>query len=76
MTPSQAFSSHPLLLIANFIVLIGALNWLLIGTSNINLVSMLVGSSFAKIIYIVVGISAIYVAICKGKWLSGMKQLD
>jgi hypothetical protein len=73
MTPSQAFSSHPLLLIANFIVLIGALNWLLIGTSNINIVSLILGQQLAKIIYILVGVSAIYVGICKGKWLSGLR---
>jgi uncharacterized membrane protein YuzA (DUF378 family) len=71
MTPSQVLASHPVLLIANFIVLIGALNWLLIGTSNMNLVSMIFGAQLSKFIYILVGISAIYVAICKGKWLSG-----
>lgn len=52
--------------ILNFIVLtiviIGALNWLLIGLIDFNLVDTLfgVGSILSKIIYIIVGIGGIW----------------
>ncbi len=44
------------------LVLIGALNWGLIGAFNFNLVQVLFGTGvFSKIIYLVVGISALCV---------------
>lgn len=52
--------------VLNFIVLtlviIGALNWLLVGLINFNLVDTLfgVGSVLSKIIYIIVGIAGIW----------------
>ena len=52
--------------VLNFIVLtlviIGALNWLLVGLINFNLVDTLfgAGSVLAKIIYIIVGIAGIW----------------
>ena len=43
------------------IVIIGALNWLLVGLFNFNLVSTLFGnmSVFSRIIYVLVGISGV-----------------
>ncbi len=51
------------------LVIIGGLNWLLVGLGW-NLVDMIFGMSVAKIVYILVGLSAIYEitihkAICK-----------
>ena len=46
------------------LVIVGALNWGLIGLFNFNLVSMLFGTwpMLEKLIYILVGLSAIYEA--------------
>lgn len=51
--------------IAFLLVLIGALNWGLIGLFNMNLVTTLVGSSPAleQAVYVLVGLSALYVGI-------------
>lgn len=48
--------------IALTLVIIGALNWLLIGLMDFNLVDTLfgVGSVLSKIIYIIVGIAGIW----------------
>lgn len=47
--------------IALTLVIIGALNWLLIGLFNFDLVAMLFGemSVFSRIIYVLVGISGL-----------------
>ncbi|MDQ5883525.1 MAG: hypothetical protein QG654_439 [Patescibacteria group bacterium] len=63
--------------LAWWLVIIGALNWGLIGLGSlffggeINLVSILLGYGvFAKIVYLLVGVSAVYVLMghcgCKG----------
>ncbi len=45
--------------IAFILVIIGGLNWLLIGLFNLDVV-MCLGATLAKIVYILVGLSAIY----------------
>ena len=53
-------------LIAMILLIIGGLNWLLIGLFGFNLVSGITGSDnnvVAKIIYILVGVSAIWLII-------------
>lgn len=50
--------------IATFtLVLVGALNWGLVGLLDFNLVDMILGagSTLSKIVYILVGASAVYV---------------
>ena len=50
--------------IAWIILLIGGLNWLLVGISGWNLVSSLFGVNiFSSIIYVLVGLSAIWLLI-------------
>lgn len=59
------------------LVIVGAINWGLIGLLNFNLVTAIFGSapSVEKIVYILVGLSAVYVIIthkndckiCSGK---------
>jgi uncharacterized membrane protein YuzA (DUF378 family) len=44
------------------LVLIGALNWGLVGAFNYNLVESILGTSIAEIVYCLVGVSALYVA--------------
>ncbi len=45
------------------LAMVGALNWGLVGLLNWNLVSMLLGagSSLEKLVYILIGVSAVYV---------------
>lgn len=52
----------PLDLIAMILVIIGGLNWGLVGLLNMDLVALLFGSIpvLAQIIYILVGLSALY----------------
>ena len=47
------------------LVILGALNWGLVGLFNVNLVTMLVGTmpSAARIVYIVIGLSALYIGV-------------
>lgn len=51
-------------LIALVLVIVGGLNWGLVGILDFNLVSALLGdmSSLSKIVYALVGISAVYLA--------------
>lgn len=49
----------PLNLLTLALIIIGGLNWGLIGLFNFNLVSEIFGS-FARLIYVLVGLSALY----------------
>lgn len=55
--------------IAYILLIVGGLNWGLVGAFNYNLVSMIFGSAstITRIIYVLVGISAIYVIAMCGK---------
>lgn len=50
-------------ILAMILVIIGGLNWGLVGLLNIDLVQMLLGSvpMLAKAVYVLVGLSALYV---------------
>ena len=71
MTPAQAFKEHPIALVACFLVIIGALNWLTIGFVGYNFVQDLFGKS-SNYVYMVVGLAGLYALIRKVMWLSGM----
>lgn len=51
--------------IALVLVIIGGLNWGLVGLANIDLVAMICGSMtvLSRIVYILVGLSAIWIAV-------------
>lgn len=53
--------------IAKILVLIGALNWGLVGIANFNLVAAIFGelNLVSRIIYILVGISAVFLVISR-----------
>lgn len=55
--------------IAMILVIVGGLNWLLVGLfSGFDLVAAIFGASMlAKIVYILVGLSAVYVLFSLGK---------
>ncbi|MES2314576.1 MAG: DUF378 domain-containing protein [Patescibacteria group bacterium] len=52
--------------IAFILVIIGGLNWLLVGLFNLDVV-MYLGVVIAKIVYILVGLSAIYLVVTHKK---------
>ena len=55
--------------IAFVLVIIGGLNWGLIGFFNFNLVTAIFGMSvLEQIVYILVGLSALYLLIMSGKF--------
>lgn len=55
--------------IALLLVIVGGLNWLLVGAFNFDLVAAIFGavSAIARIVYILVGLGALYVLISLGK---------
>jgi len=51
-------------IIALILVVVGGLNWGLVGLLNLNLVTAIFGQgSLATIVYILVGLSAVYVGL-------------
>lgn len=48
-------------MVAMILVVVGALNWGLVGLLGINVVEMLLGMSLAKIVYILVGVAGVLV---------------
>jgi uncharacterized membrane protein YuzA (DUF378 family) len=58
------------------LVIIGGLNWGLVGLLNFDLVATLfgAGSAFARIVYVLVGLSAVYQIIPLTKGLSGDQE--
>lgn len=55
--------------IALVLVVVGALNWGLVGAFNFNLVSAIFGnmSTLARIVYVLVGLSAVYTLLALPK---------
>jgi len=61
--------------IAWLLVVVGALNWGLVGFFNFNLVAFLLGTGIAaKIVYCLVGLSAIVLVVYKIKKYTGKKH--
>lgn len=56
-------NSHMIHMIAFILVIVGGLNWLLIGLIRLNIVDTLLGagSVLATLVYVLVGASAIYI---------------
>ena len=46
--------------LALILVIIGALNWGLVGFFNVNLITTLFGSSLGRVIYSIVGLTGLY----------------
>ncbi len=48
------------------LLVVGGVNWGLVGLLNLNLVEMLFGMSMVtKVVYVLVGVSAVYVGLTK-----------
>jgi len=62
--------------VALLLVIVGAVNWLLVGLANFDLVAALTGSEFGEtnvissIVYILVGISGIVLLPTLASWLT------
>ena len=49
-------------MVAFLLVIVGAVNWGLVGLLNLNLVELLFGASvITKVVYVLVGVSAVYI---------------
>ena len=59
MTLAQAFSEHPVYLIANILVIVGALVWLGVGALNTNFVTKFIPAPYANYIFILVGVAGL-----------------
>ena len=59
--------------IAVLVLIVGGLNWLLVGAFNFDLVATLFGemSSLSRIVYVLVGLAAIYVAVRSPRLVAG-----
>ncbi len=55
--------------LAMILILVGALNWLSIGVTSVNIVERLLGKQIARIIYIVVGIAALSIMFNRDTYL-------
>ena len=66
--------------IALLLVIVGGLNWLLVGIAKFDLVAAITGDSFGEtnlissIIYVLVGLSAVALLPALYRWLSGPEQ--
>jgi len=76
MTPSEAFKSNPIMLISNLLVIVGALNWLAIGLLRTDYVTQLLGSEYAKYIFVTVGLAGVYLAYHKLMWFMGNNSTE
>lgn len=66
--------------LALLLVIVGGLNWLLVGLFRFDLVAALTGSSFGEtnaistVIYVVVGIAAVILLPVLAKWVTTTEQ--
>ena len=58
--------SNPISMIAWILLIIGGLNWGLVGIVDLNVVEYL-GGTVAKVVYILVGLSALYALVTMKK---------
>ena len=67
--------------IALLLVIVGGLNWLLVGIAQFDLVAAITGDSFGETnvisstIYVLVGLSAIALLPALYRWLTGPEQV-
>ncbi len=56
-------------MVAFLLVIIGGLNWLLVGLGNWDLVAMIfgAGTTIARVVYVLVGLSAVYLLVTHKK---------
>ncbi len=52
-------------LLAQVLVLVGALNWGLVGAFNVDAVQQVVPRGWVKTVYVLVGVAALYLVACR-----------
>ncbi len=52
-------------MLAQVLVLVGALNWGLVGAFNVDAVQQLVPRNWVKSVYTLVGLAALYLVVCR-----------
>jgi hypothetical protein len=52
-------------MLAQLLVLVGALNWGLVGAFNVDAVEQLVPRNWVKSVYTLVGLAALYLVACR-----------
>jgi uncharacterized protein len=57
--------------VAMLLVVVGAINWGLVGLLDLNLVSSILGATLSKFVYILVGVGGLLVLY---KWYAGMSK--
>lgn len=63
--------------LALLLVIVGGLNWLLVGVAKIDLVAAITGDSFGKtnalssVVYVLVGLAALSLLPTLARWLTG-----
>jgi uncharacterized membrane protein YuzA (DUF378 family) len=55
--------------VAILLIVVGALNWLIVGVMNVNLLERLVGPRISTVLYVLVGLSALYVMFDRDTYL-------
>lgn len=73
-TPMGMFVNKKLYMVVITFVIVGGLNWLLIGTTGIDGVKAVLGRKLASIIYIVVGVCALLLALKRDVYLPFLGQ--
>ena len=64
-----------------FLVIVGGVNWLLVGVAKVDLVAALTGNDFGQtnvlssVVYVLVGISAIALLPTLGRWLTARDEV-
>lgn len=73
-TPMGMYVNKKLYMLVVALVIVGGLNWLLIGTTGINGVKVLLGRKLSSIVFILVGISALLLALRRDVYLPFLGQ--
>lgn len=66
--------------IALLLVIVGGLNWLLVGVARFDLVAAITGDSFGEtnpissVVYVLVGLAAVALVPTLFRWLSGREE--
>jgi uncharacterized membrane protein YuzA (DUF378 family) len=68
MTPTEAFQKNPIMVIANILVILGALNWLGVALNNGTNLLVSVTGNHTKNVLILIGLSGVYLAYYKIMW--------
>ena len=68
LTPSEAFSQHPISFIAKLLIIVGALNWLGIALNGTNYVYNTFGNN-SNNVYLIVGFAGLFLLLRELLWL-------